>query len=169
MLNIRNEGERLNIDISQAFAPHIVVRAANLQIYTTVEVFSLLQGGTVSPNVDAYVFNKARPSSGETSRTESANNLKAYFKYLSGLWWPLLNASERNSKNCDSCRKGIPYGNGYIYGFYDNVTLRAWQLWCDDCMEGYLERYRTNGLAVEGGFFEAEDVRRANEYANESR
>jgi len=169
MFSIRDESAKLGIDMTKAFDPTIIVKASNLELYSITEAFTLLQGGSVTPNVDAYVFNKAKAASGNVSRAESANNLKAYFKYLAGLWWPRLNESQRNSRMCDSCFKSISYGNGFAYGYYSSGNLSVWRLWCDDCMEERLEDYRKNGLTNEGGFFEASDVNRANEYAKERR
>jgi len=172
MFSIRDESARLDIDMTQAFDPTVIVKASNLELYTIMEAFTLVQGGNVTPNVDAYVFNKVKQASGNVSRAESANNLKVYFKYLAGLWWPRLNESQKNSRMCDSCYKSISYGNGFAYGYYSNGNLSVWRLWCDDCMEKRLEDYRKDGLvnlANGSGFFDAADVYRANEYAKERR
>ena len=169
MSNINTEGQKLNIDITKAFSPATIARASNLELYSMMEAFTVLQGGTLSPNVDAYVFNNVRPSSGNISRLETVNNLRNYFKYLAGLWWPKLTQEQRNSRICDSCYKNISYGNGYAYGFYASGNLSVWRLWCDDCMEERLNDYKENGNINEGGFFDPIDIHRANEYANERR
>jgi hypothetical protein len=169
MSSINTEGQRLNIDITQAFSPSTIARASNLELYSMMEAFTVLQGGTLSPNVDAYVFNSVRPSSGNTSRLETVNNLRNYYKYLAGLWWPRLTADQRNSRMCDSCYKSISYGDGYAYGFYASGNLAVYRLWCNTCMEERLNDYRENGNINEGGFFDPIDISRANAYANERR
>jgi len=177
MFSIRDEAAKLNIDMTQVFSPSVIVRASTLELYSMLDAFSLIQGGTVTPNVDAYVFTKVKQVSGNVSRTETANNLKAYFKYLADLWWPLRNRYDTESsysgtpgaRICDSCYKDVLYGTGYIYGYYANGNLSAYRLWCNNCMEENLDKYRKNGLSNEGGYFEESDVRRANDYAKERR
>lgn len=172
--NIMNEGERLNISYSQAFSPTTVARANNLQVYSMGEIFTVMQGGQLNPNNDAYLFNNARPVSTSVSRDSSARNLKTYFRYLAGLWWPQRNPRDTDSSHsgtpgariCDSCSNDILFGEGFIYGYYANRNLVAYRLWCENCIDELIESYRKNGLTREGGFFEEEDVSRANDYVN---
>ena len=175
---IMNEAERLNIDVTQAYDPSTLVRADTMQLIPRAEVFRIIMpeatiiapnsGNTITSNIEVYMFNKARPFS-DKSRRESADNLLAYFKYVAKEWWTTLNAQQRNDRICDSCYKGISYGDGYLYGYIAGNVIRSWRLWCDDCMKERVQKYYDNGLSAEGGYFESEDVRRANDYADRRR
>jgi hypothetical protein len=170
---IRDEGNALSIDITKAFSPSTIVKARTLEPYSMEEIFTVFQGGSLNPNEDAYLFNSVRPSSENVSRIESVNNLKAYFRHLAELWWPNLNPYDTTSSHsetpgariCDWCSNDVLYGDGYIYGYYASGNLVAYRLWCEKCMDQRLETYREDGLTSEGGYFESEDVRRANDYA----
>jgi len=170
---IMKEAERLKIDVTQVYDPTTLVRADTMQLIPRMEVLRLVMpetkiigpnsGNQVTSNIDVYMFNKVRPVS-NISRQQSADNLLAYFKYVASKWWPTLNAQQRNDRICDSCYEGIKYGDGYIYGYIAGNVIRTWRLWCDDCMNERIQNYRDHGHG-KNGFFEAEDVRRANEYA----
>jgi hypothetical protein len=170
---IRDEGTALNIDITKAFSPSIIVKARTLELYSIAEALTVLQGGRLNPNEDAYLFNSVRPDAKSFSRDESAKNLKAYFRYLANLWWPNRNPRDTTSSHsetpgariCDSCYNDVLYSDGYIYGYYASGNLVAYRLWCEKCINERLGRYKENGLTSEGGYFESEDVRRANDYA----
>ena len=173
---IMGEAERLGLDVTQVYDPTTLVRAQNMQLIPRAEIFRLMMpdatiispnsGNTVNSNIEVYMFNKVRAVS-TISRTESANNLLVYYKYVAREWWQTLDAQERNNRICDSCYHGIAYGDGYIYGYIAGDVIRSWRLWCDNCMKTRVQGYSDNGLYTEeGGFFESEDVRRANDYAN---
>ena len=174
---IISEAERQNIDVTQVYDPSTLVKANNMQLIARAEVLRLIMpgatviapdsGNTVNANDEVYMFNKVRPVS-NISRQQSADNLLIYFKYLARVWWTTINAQQRNDRICDSCYKGISYGNGYIYGYVAGNVIRTWRLWCNDCMNERIQKYREHGHE-ENGFFEAEDVRRANDYAAENR
>jgi len=171
---IMNEAERLNIDVTKVYDPTTLVRADNLQLISRSEVLRLIMPeasiyaptpvNPINSNIEVYMFNKARPSS-SVSRNESANNLLAYFKYVAREWWTTLNVQQRHNRMCDSCYNGISYGDGYLYGYIAGNVIRSWRLWCDNCMKERIQAYINNGISEEGGYFEAEDVRRANDYA----
>jgi len=174
---IMREAENLNIDVTQVYDPTTLVRADTMQLIPRAEVFRHIMpdttivgpnsGTQVTSNIEVYMFNKVRPVS-NISRQQSAANLLIYFKYVAEEWWLTLSAQQRNDRICDSCYKGIRYGGGYIYGYIAGNVIRSWRLWCDDCMDERVQNYKDHGLWKSGGngFFEAEDVRRANEFAS---
>jgi len=175
--DIMKVAESLNIDVTQVYDPTTLVSADSMQLIPRMELFRFIMpdatiigpnsGNPITSNIEVYMFNKARPVSNVT-RQQSAENLLIYFKYVAKEWWPTLNAQQRNDRMCDSCYKGIRYGDGYIYGYIAGNVIRTWRLWCDDCMNERVQKYRDHGHG-ENGFFETEDVRRANDYATTRR
>jgi len=169
---IMREAERLNVDVTQVYDPTTLVRADNMQLISRSEIFRLIMPDStivapppvnpVTSNIEVYMFNKARPIS-NVSRQQSADNLLVYFKYVAREWWLTLNAQQRNDRICESCYDGIIFGDGYIYGYIAGNVIRTWRLWCDTCMNERVQRYRDHGHG-ENGFFETEDVRRANDF-----
>ena len=170
---IMSEAERLNIDVTQVYDHTTLVRADNMQLIPRIEIIRFIMpeftiigpdsGNPITSNFDVYMFNKVRPVS-NIPRHQSADNLLVYFRYLARQWWPTLNAQQQNNRVCDSCSIGISYGEGYIYGYIAGNVIRTWRLWCDNCMNERVQSYRDHGHE-ENGFFDSEDVRRANDYA----
>jgi len=165
MIDIKSECDNQGIDITRVLSPVKVINAETKQLYSMRDIFTVISGRTINPDNEVFLINLITPEIEKDSDTPA--NLKNYFKYIAGLWWShqgkdviLSPELKPGSKICDSCNAEVFYGDGYCYGYYTENNLNVSRLWCNACMEKYLDEYKKSGTC-----FDKDDVRRANSFS----
>ncbi len=136
-----NEG----LDYSKVYSPGKVIYEPNNELLSEAEIYKLLgmgntfisMGNNPGAKVQDYkndYFLIPTKSSPLQVNSSDIKNIKKYFKYLASIWWK----DKPGDKICDQCNSSISHGEGYINGRIENGYLYANRLYCNECMNKYM-------------------------------